>query len=115
MAKRKVYIGGLDELVTEEILKAAFSPFGEILDVQIPRDLTTDRSKGFGFVEYELNEDAAAALDNMHNSELFGKTIKCNLATLQPVKTKAVWDEDEWHVDRLNQNENNNDSSENES
>lgn len=38
------------------------------------------RHKGFAFVEYELSEDAAAALENMNNSELFGRTIKCNIA-----------------------------------
>ena len=27
----------------------------------------------FGFVEYEEKDDAAAAIDNMHNAELFGR------------------------------------------
>ncbi len=30
----------------------------------------------FGFVEYEEKEDAAAAIENMHNSELFGRVLK---------------------------------------
>ena len=31
-----LYLGGLDEQVTEAILKAAFIPFGDIIDVIIP-------------------------------------------------------------------------------
>lgn len=39
-----------------------------------------DHHRGFGFVEYELADDAKAAIDNMHLSELYGKTIKCSIA-----------------------------------
>lgn len=39
-----------------------------------------EKHRGFGFVEFELPEDAAAALENMHDSELFGRVLKCNLA-----------------------------------
>lgn len=31
-------LGGLDEQVTEAILKAAFIPFGDIIDVIVPLD-----------------------------------------------------------------------------
>lgn len=43
--------------------------------------------RGFGFVEYEEKEDAAAAIDNMHNAELFGRVLKVNYA--QPMKIKG--------------------------
>lgn len=56
-------------------------------------------SKTFRFVEYELAEDAAAAIDNMNDSELFGRTIRCNFA--RPPKAnershRPVWADDEW-------------------
>ena len=34
-------IGGLEESVTEDIVRAAFVPFGEIIDVNLPLDSTT--------------------------------------------------------------------------
>jgi len=99
--RRTLYVGGLDERVTEQLLHAAFIPFGDIVEVQIPLDQSTQKNRGFGFVEYELPEDASAALDNMHNAELFGRTLKCNLAKPQYIqKNRAVWDEDEWHEER---------------
>ena len=83
--------GGLDELVTEAVLHAAFLPFGEIKDVSVPLDHGTQKNKGFGFVTFQepcvpsqqacragwsslpSREDCAAAIDNMHNAELYGR------------------------------------------
>ncbi|KAG9492954.1 hypothetical protein GDO78_001088 [Eleutherodactylus coqui] len=63
--KRVLYVGGLAEEVDEKILHAAFIPFGDITDIQIPLDYETEKHRGFAFVEFELPEDAAAAIDNM--------------------------------------------------
>ena len=57
--------GGLAEEVDEKVLHAAFIPFGDIMDIQIPLDYETEKHRGFAFVEFESAEDAAAAIDNM--------------------------------------------------
>ncbi|KAI8823338.1 peptidyl-prolyl cis-trans isomerase E [Fimicolochytrium jonesii] len=99
--KTTVYVGGLDDQITEQILHAAFLPFGDILEVQIPPDPTSRAPhRGFGFIEYESAADAQSAIDNLHLSELYGKVIKVNLA--RPLKagqsftTKAIWNEEEY-------------------
>lgn len=96
--KKNIYIGGLSEEVDEKIIHAAFIPFGEVVDIQVPIDYETSKHRGFAFLEYELNEDAAAAIDNMNESELYGKTIRVNIAKPQKNKagSRAVWDKDEW-------------------
>ena len=33
-----LYVGGLDDTVTEEVLHAAFIPFGDLKSIQIPKD-----------------------------------------------------------------------------
>ena len=57
-----------------------------------------DKSRGFGFVEFESDEDCSAALENMHGSELFGKVLRCAIA--KPVANKtpgsAVWTAEDW-------------------
>lgn len=63
--KRTLYVGCLAEEVDEKVLNAAFIPFGEVLDIQIPLDYETEKHRGFAFVEFENAEDAAAAIDNM--------------------------------------------------
>lgn len=59
------FSGGLAEEVDEKVLHAAFIPFGEIVDVQIPLDYESEKHRGFAFIEFEAAEDAAAAIDNM--------------------------------------------------
>jgi RNA recognition motif-containing protein len=51
--------------VDEKVLHAAFIPFGDIMDIQIPLDYETETHRGFSLVEVESAEDAAAAIDNM--------------------------------------------------
>eukprot|EP01147_Barroeca_monosierra_P000339 gene339-3706_t len=97
--KRILYVGGLAEDVDTKMLRAAFLPFGDIVDVQIPMDPTADSHRGFGFVEFEMVEDANAAIDNMHESELLGRTLRVNHA--RPHKqgfdpSKPVWAQEEW-------------------
>ena len=97
--KRVVYVGGLAEDIDEKIVQAAFIPFGDITDISIPLDYSTQKHRGFAFVEYELVEDAAAAIDNMNESELYGRTIRVNVARPKMLKegsSRPVWSEDAW-------------------
>jgi RNA recognition motif-containing protein len=84
----------LDEDVTEEILNAAFAPFGEIKEVALPSDISGQgkRHRGFGFVTFELLEDSKAAIENMNMAELFGRTIKCNVARPTRIKESTAAD-----------------------
>ncbi|KAF4102227.1 peptidyl-prolyl cis-trans isomerase E [Onychostoma macrolepis] len=98
-SKRVLYVGGLAEEVDEKVLHAAFIPFGDITDIQIPLDYETEKHRGFAFIEFELAEDAAAAIDNMNESELFGRTIRVNIAKPMRIKegsSRPVWSEDDW-------------------
>ena len=92
--KRTLYVGGLDESVSESTLRAAFVPFGEITEVNLPMDASSSKHKGFAFVQFDDKEDAAEAIDNMHNAELFGRVLRVNLAKPDAVKGghRPVWE-----------------------
>jgi peptidyl-prolyl isomerase E (cyclophilin E) len=97
--KRVLYVGGLAEEVDDKIVKAAFLPFGDVVDVNLPIDFATQKHRGFAFVEFESAEDAVDAQDNMNDAEIYGRTIRVNIA--KPIKMKessarAVWAEDSW-------------------
>ncbi|XP_031634292.1 peptidyl-prolyl cis-trans isomerase E [Contarinia nasturtii] len=97
--KRTVYVGGLSDDVSEQLVSDAFIPFGDIVEIQMPVDYESQKHRGFAFVEFETAEDAAAAIDNMNDAELMGRTIRCNIAKPQRVKegsTRPVWASDEW-------------------
>lgn len=117
--KNIVYCGGIDQTVNEEILQAAFIPFGDIKSIQIPKDFVQGiafllcillfsfyfigKSRGFAFIEFESEEDAADALENMNGAELFGKVLHCNIAKAQPklAEGKAVWNAEEWIAEHM--------------
>ncbi|QDS73680.1 hypothetical protein FKW77_002887 [Venturia effusa] len=103
--KATVYVGGLDNAVTEETLHAAFIPFGDIADISLPKPelpSSNDPHRGFGYVEFEQAEDAKEAMDNMDQSELFGRVIKVAPAKPQKGPTEglgsktAVWQQEGW-------------------
>lgn len=103
--KATVYVGGLDNAVTVETLHAAFVPFGDIVDVTLPKpDLpsSTDPHRGFGYVEFEHASDAKEAIDNMNQSELYGRVIKVAVAKPQKEHNEglgskvAVWEQEGW-------------------
>ncbi|KAJ9559727.1 hypothetical protein OSB04_004887 [Centaurea solstitialis] len=57
-----VYIGNLDERVSDRVLYDILIQAGRVVDLHIPRDKETDRSKGFAFAEYETEEIADYAV-----------------------------------------------------
>jgi len=94
-----IYMGGLAEEVDEKMIQASLIPFGDLVDINLPLDYETQKHRGFAFVEFESAEDAAAAIDNMNEAELYGRTIRVNLAKPQKLRntgSKAVWDSDDW-------------------
>ncbi|XP_073816427.1 ribonucleoprotein RB97D-like [Musca autumnalis] len=49
----KLFLGGLAPNTTEESLTNFYAQYGEVTNVVVKRDPTTQRSKGFGFVTYK--------------------------------------------------------------
>ena len=100
--KATVYVGGLDNAVNERILADAFLPFGELADVTIPKPelpSSPEPHRGFGYVEFEFATDAREAIDNMDQSELFGRVLKVAAAKPQKESNEglgsktAVWEQ----------------------
>ena len=100
--KATVFVGGLDHAVTQQTLYHAFLPFGDIVEVNLPKpDLPSskDPHRGFGYVEFENATDAIDAIDNMDRSELYGQVIK--VAAAKPQKDHneglgsktAIWEQ----------------------
>ncbi|KAL1823499.1 hypothetical protein DCAR_0311404 [Daucus carota subsp. sativus] len=57
-----VFIGNLDERVSDRVLYDILIQAGRVVDLYIPRDRETDRPKGFAFAEYETQEIADYAV-----------------------------------------------------
>ncbi|XP_074364062.1 uncharacterized protein LOC141704786 isoform X2 [Apium graveolens] len=57
-----VFIGNLDERVSERVLYDILIQAGRVVDLYIPRDRETNRPKGIAFAEYESEEIADYAV-----------------------------------------------------
>jgi cold-inducible RNA-binding protein len=80
---KKLFVGGLSWGTTDEGLERAFSRFGEIVEAKVISDRDTNRSRGFGFVTFVEEEAAEAAIAEMNNQQLDGRTIRVNAADNQ--------------------------------
>ncbi len=52
------------------------SRFGEIVDVNMPRDKETHKPRGFAFVMYEDQRSTVLAVDNLNGGLVLGRTIR---------------------------------------
>jgi len=73
-----IYVGNLPFNLGEEDLKEIFEEYGEVATTKIISDKFSGRSKGFGFVEMENDEEANNAIKELNNAEVSGRNIKVN-------------------------------------
>lgn len=76
----KLFVGNLSWGVREDALRSAFEVFGELEDVFVMVDRATGRSKGFGFVTFKNEADAAKAKEALNGKDLDGREINVDFA-----------------------------------
>ena len=70
-----IFVASLDFGVQEQDLRDAFEAYGEVSSVKIITDRETGRSKGFGFVEMDGNEEGNSAIEALNGLNLKGREI----------------------------------------
>ncbi|CAI7855548.1 unnamed protein product [Closterium sp. NIES-54] len=71
-----VFVGGLPYDLTEGDLLAVFAQCGEIMDVNLVRDKSTGKSKGFAFLAYEDQRSTILAVDNLNGAKVAGRIVR---------------------------------------
>lgn len=84
-----IYVGNIDQKVSEEILWELFTQCGPVINVHLPKDKISNDHQGFAFVEFRSEEDADYAIKIMHMVKLYGKPLKVNRAT-QDKRTQEI-------------------------
>lgn len=77
---KKLYVGNLGYNVTSSDLEQLFTPHGQIRTCEVIMDRSTGRSKGFGFVEMESDQDANNAISALNGQQHDGRAIVVNEA-----------------------------------
>lgn len=74
----EIFVGGLDREVVEDDVKKAFEKVGEVVEVRLLKDPSTNKNRGFAFVRFATKDQAKRALSEMKNPVICGK--RCGTA-----------------------------------
>jgi len=77
---KKLYVGNLGYGVTDSDLEKMFAPHGTVVSAQVIMDRDTGRSKGFGFVEMQSDQQAQAAIAALNGKDQEGRALTVNEA-----------------------------------
>uniref|UniRef100_A0ACD5XLN3 Uncharacterized protein n=1 Tax=Avena sativa TaxID=4498 RepID=A0ACD5XLN3_AVESA len=76
----KLFVGGLSYDTNEIALRDAFSQHGNVVEVKVICHPVTGKSKGYGFIKFSSETEAAAALEKMSDEMLDGRNIRVHYA-----------------------------------
>lgn len=77
---QNLFVGSLAFATTDDSLKAFFEEIGEVTSARVITDRDSNRSKGFGFVEFADEANNQVAIDKLNGKELDGRAINVSLA-----------------------------------
>jgi cold-inducible RNA-binding protein len=76
----KLYVGNLPYSTADADLSELFAAYGTVVSASVITDRDSGRSKGFGFVEMETEEQANAAIEALNGKENGGRNLVVNVA-----------------------------------
>jgi len=77
---KNIYVGNLVWDATADDLLALFGKYGAVGQAQVITDRETGRSRGFGFVVMDNDEEAQRAIDGLNNTPFRGRPLTVNEA-----------------------------------
>ncbi|KAF8622081.1 hypothetical protein AX15_007225 [Amanita polypyramis BW_CC] len=90
-----IFVGGLHYDLTEGDVITICSQYGEVMDVNVPRDKETGRPKGFAFLMYEDQRSTVLAVDNLNGAKVLDRTLRVDHVR-QYKQPKVKGDDGEW-------------------
>ena len=70
-----LYVGNIPYVVKEEELKEIFQEFGTVTSLKVISDKYSGRSKGFGFIEMENDEQENLAVNELNRKEIHDRNL----------------------------------------
>ncbi len=80
-----IYVGNLNFKVDEHELEELFGEYGDVSSSKVITDRDTGRSRGFGFITMDNDEDASRAIDELNGTTFRDRELVVNEA--KPRKT----------------------------
>jgi RNA recognition motif-containing protein len=81
---KKLFVGNLPYSTTDDSLREFFAQYGEVASASVIMDRATGRSKGFGFIEYNDDAQADAAIAKTDGSDFENRRLTVSEARPKP-------------------------------
>ena len=81
----RLYVGNLSKKITDPQLNALALPYGNVHSANIARALVGGASKGFGFIEFETDEEGYAAIRGLNGKEVHGQSLEVSEASAMKI------------------------------
>lgn len=75
-----IFVGNLPFSTSSSELEELFGRHGTVSRAQVITDRDTGRSRGFGFVEMDSDDEAQQAIEALDGTDMDGRQIKVNVA-----------------------------------
>ncbi|MCB1275695.1 RNA-binding protein [Prosthecobacter sp.] len=71
-----LYVSNLSYAMTDEELQGEFAAFGNVSSARVVKDRESGRSRGFGFVEMQVESEALTAINALNGKEVGGRPLR---------------------------------------
>lgn len=76
----EIYVGNLSYDMTEDQLRKEFEAYGKVNSARLITNRFNGKSKGYGFVQMPVREEAEKAVAALNDKEIMGRKMRCNEA-----------------------------------
>lgn len=80
----RIYVASIHPDLGEDDIKSVFEAFGKVKTCTLTPDTITGKHKGFGFIEYEVQQSANDAIASMNLFDLGGQFLRVGRAITPP-------------------------------
>ena len=76
----EIYVGNLSHDMTEDQLRKEFEAYGKVNSARLITNRFNGKSKGYGFVQMPVREEAEKAVAALNDKDIMGRKMRCNEA-----------------------------------
>lgn len=84
-----IFVSGLNYSMSSDELNEIFAQYGSVVSAKVVEDRATGRSRGFGFVEMAVDDEARNAISALDQAEVKGRKINVKEAEDRPQRSSG--------------------------